>query len=186
MQQLIQQHLLRAQRKMKFQADKKRSFRSFNVGDSVYVKIQPYVQTSLAMRSSNKHSFRFFGPFKIEARIGEVAYKLQLPEGCLIYPVFHVSQLKPAVAPHVVVSQELPDPSLHFQVPQTILDRRLHVQNDSPIPQVLVKWSHLPAELSTWEDEEALKQEFPRAPAWGQAVAKGRRDVTDTISTTKV
>ena len=71
MQQLIQQHLLRAQRKMKFQADKKRSFRSFNVGDSVYVKIQPYVQTSLAMRSSNKHSFRFFGPFKIEARIGE-------------------------------------------------------------------------------------------------------------------
>jgi len=36
------------------------------------------------------------------------------------------------------------------------------------------------------EDEEALKQEFPRAPAWGQAVAKGRRDVTDTISSTKV
>ena len=81
--------------------------------------------------------------------------------------MFHVSQLKPVVAPNVVVSRDLPDPSLHFQVPQTILDHRLHVQNDSPVSQVLVKWSHLPPELSTWEDEEALKQEFLRALAWG-------------------
>jgi len=76
---------------MKFQADKKRSFRSFNVGDSVYVKLQPYVQTSLANRSSNKLSFRFFGPFTVMAKIGDVAYQLQLPEDCLIHPVFHVS-----------------------------------------------------------------------------------------------
>jgi len=179
MQQLVQQHLLRAQRKMKFQADKKRSFRSFNVGDSVYVKLQPYVQTSLANRSSNKLSFRFFGPFTVMAKIGDVAYQLQLPEDCLIHLVFHVSQLKQAVAPNVVVGQDLLDPSLHFQVPQAVLDRRLHLQNNSPVPQVLVQWSNLPPELSTWEDEEALKQEFPRAPAWGQAVAKGGRDVTD-------
>lgn len=76
MQQLVQQHLLRAQRKMMHQADKKRSFRSFQVGDSVYVKIQPYVQTSLANRSSNKLSFRYFSPFTVVAKIGEVAYEL--------------------------------------------------------------------------------------------------------------
>ena len=89
-----------------------------------------------------------------------MAYKLQLPEGCLIYPVFHVSQLKPAVAPHVVVTQELPDPSIHFQVPQTILDRRLHVQKDSPIPQVLVKCSHLPTKLSTWKMKRLSSKNF--------------------------
>jgi hypothetical protein len=33
--------------------------------------------------------------------------------------------------------------------------------------------------LSPWEDEEELRQEFPRAPAWGQAVSKGGGDVTD-------
>ena len=91
MQQLIQQHLLRAQRKMKHQADKKRSFRSFEVGDSIYVKLQPYVQTSLGNRSSNKLSFQFFDPFTVTEKIDEVAYKLQLPEDCLIHPVFHVS-----------------------------------------------------------------------------------------------
>lgn len=179
-QQLVQQHLLRAQRKMKLQADKKLSFRSFQIGDSVYVKIQPYVQTSLANRSSNKLSFRFFGPFKIVTKINEVAYQLWLPEDCLIHPVFHVSQLKQAVSPNTMVSQELPDPSFHFQVPQQILDRRLHLHNNATVPQVLVKWSHLPLDLSTWEDEEALRQEFPRAPAWGQAISRGGGDVTNT------
>jgi ribosomal protein L21E len=114
MQQLVQHHLLRAQRKMKLQADKRRSFRSFQVGDAIYVKIQPYVQTSLSTRSSNKLSFRFFGPFKIVAKINEVSYKLHLPDDCQIHPVFHVSQLKQAIPPNTMVSNELPDPSLHF------------------------------------------------------------------------
>lgn len=132
MQQLAQQHLLRGQRKMKAQADKRRSFRSFQVRDSVYVKIQPYVQTSQATRSSNKRSFQFFGLFKIVAKINEVAYQLQLPDDCLIHPVFHVSQLKQAISSNTVVSQELPDPSLHFQVPQLIPDRRVHLHNNIP------------------------------------------------------
>jgi hypothetical protein len=38
MQQLVRQHLIRAQNKMKTQADKYRSARSFLVGDSVYLK----------------------------------------------------------------------------------------------------------------------------------------------------
>ena len=114
MQQLIHQHLLRAPRKMKIQADKKRSFRSFQIGDVVYVKIQPYVQTSLANRSSNKLSFRFFGPFIITEKIGEVAYKLQLPDDCSIHLVFHVSQLKKAVVMDHLVSTKLLDPSIPF------------------------------------------------------------------------
>lgn len=161
MQQLIQQHLLRAQRKMKIQADKRRSFHSFQVGDEVYVKIQPYVQTSLANHSSNKLSFRFFGPFKIIAKIGEVAYKLQLLEDCAVHPVFHVSQLKQAVAPNHLVSTELP---MHFLVPQAILDRRLHQHNNKIVSRVLIQWSHLALALSTREDELALRQEFPCAP----------------------
>jgi hypothetical protein len=44
--------------------------------------------------------------------------------------------------------------------------------------QVLIQWSHLPIQLSTWEDEAALRQEFPRAPAWGQADSQGGESVT--------
>lgn len=41
----IRQHLLRAQQRMKSQADKKRTDRSFQVGDFVYLRLQPYVQS---------------------------------------------------------------------------------------------------------------------------------------------
>jgi hypothetical protein len=45
---LVQQHLHRAQKRMKSQADKSRSEWEFAVGDWVYLKLQPYVQASLA------------------------------------------------------------------------------------------------------------------------------------------
>lgn len=91
MQDLVKQHLLRAQARMKHQSDKHRSEHEFAVGDWVYLKIQPYVQSSLAQRSCQKLAFRFFGPFPIIARIGAVAYKLKLPDQSTIHPVFHVS-----------------------------------------------------------------------------------------------
>jgi hypothetical protein len=90
---------------MKAQADKHRSQRSFQPGDSACLKAQPYVQTSLAHRSSNKLAFRFFGPFKITDKIGQSAYRLQLPPNCLVHPVFHVSQLKQAIPPAVSKSR---------------------------------------------------------------------------------
>lgn len=82
----IRQHLLRAQQRMKSQADKNRSERSFEVGDSVYLRLQPYVQSSLAPRSHHKLCFKYFGPFKIISKIGSVAYKLQLPASSSIHP----------------------------------------------------------------------------------------------------
>lgn len=96
MRESVRRHLLRAQQRMKAQADKRRSERSFNVGDSVYLKLQPYVQSSLAPRAHLKLSFRYYGPYTVLERIGPVAYKLALPPSSSIHPVFHVSLLKPA------------------------------------------------------------------------------------------
>jgi hypothetical protein len=45
---------------------------------------------------------------------------------------------------------------------------------------ILVRWSHCPSELATWEDEAPLRLQFPRALAWGQARSLGGRDVTTT------
>lgn len=62
---------------MKTPADKNRSERVFLVGDMVYLKLQPYSQTSISHHSKNKQSFKFFGPFEIVEKLGIVAYKLK-------------------------------------------------------------------------------------------------------------
>lgn len=106
--QLLQQQLVRVQQRQKHQADKNRTERSFEVGDKAFLEIQPYVQSSLHKRANHKLSFKYFGPYTILEKIGEAAYKLQLPPSAAIHPVFHVSLLKKVVGTNHQVSDELP------------------------------------------------------------------------------
>jgi hypothetical protein len=93
---------------MKLQADKHRTERSFDVGDQVWLKLQPYVQTTVAPRANHKLSFKYFGPFEIEDKIGAAAFKLKLPSGSKVHPVFHVSLLKKVKGNQTNVSSTLP------------------------------------------------------------------------------
>ena len=140
---------------MKSQADKHRTEREFAVGDSVFLKLQPYVQSTVASRSNQKLSFRFYGPFKITQRVGQVAYKLDLPSDAKIHPVVHVSQLKQHVPASVSVSSDLStvcsDPA-RIMWPQNILEKRSVRHGDTVVPQYLIQWGGLPAEMANWED----------------------------------
>jgi hypothetical protein len=93
---------------MKHQADKHRAEREFAVGDNVYLKLQPYVQTSIARHPHQKLAFRYYGPYTVLQCIGSVAYKLNLPETSQIHPVVHVLLLKKAIGPTALVSAQLP------------------------------------------------------------------------------
>jgi hypothetical protein len=86
---LLYQHLQRARQHMKLVADKKRSEQVFAVGDWVFLKMQPYVQKSLATRANPKLAFRYFGPFQILQWVGSTSYKLQLSDGCDVYARFY-------------------------------------------------------------------------------------------------
>lgn len=151
MTQLVRQHLCRAQQKMKNQADKNRSDRSFEVGDMVFVKLQPYVQQSVVSRANHKLAFKYFVPYQVLQKIGNVAYKLKLPDTSSIHLVFHVSQLKKCISDSTQVSHAIPEPSDTHPVMESILGKRLCQVHCKMQPQVLVKWNGWPDQMTTWE-----------------------------------
>lgn len=86
-----------AQNRMKKQADSKRRELVFEVGDEVLLKLHPYRQRSLARKKCAILAPRYYGLCKVIERVGEVAYKLELPPEAAIRNVFHISQLKKMV-----------------------------------------------------------------------------------------
>lgn len=97
-------------------------------------------------------------------RIGQVAYRLELPDTSRVHPVFHVSQLKLCIGPGTPLSQELPSFDELFQVPERVLQQRLRRRSHRTITQVFVQWGGGSEAQATWEDLEALRQHFPCAP----------------------
>uniref|UniRef100_A0A8R7P267 Tf2-1-like SH3-like domain-containing protein n=1 Tax=Triticum urartu TaxID=4572 RepID=A0A8R7P267_TRIUA len=157
---------------MKTQADQKRTPREFQVGDQVFLKLQPYIQTFVARRANHKLSFKFFGPFLVIRRINEVTYELQLPEGSSIFPVFQVSQLRKALTPGTSASSSLPSMSDTANVLVKILDKRWCRGTHKMREQGLVRSQDSQATPDTWEDLEDLRRRFPTALTWGQIVSE--------------
>ncbi len=92
------------------------------------MKLQPYRKSSLALRRNIKLTSRFYGPFRILARIGPVAYRLQLLEESKIHPVFYVSLLKRGTTSVDQVSPTVPLVGEEGQLlaqPEKVLDRRV-------------------------------------------------------------
>jgi hypothetical protein len=168
----LKDSLAKSQNRMKMYADKKRIDRSFQVGEQVLLKLQPYAQRSVVNRPFPKLAYKYFGPFEVLARIGPAAYKLKLPEGTMIHPVFHISQLKPFTPNYSPVYADFKvftDLSAQDLLPQQILDCRLVKKGNKAVPQVLVQWHALPATSATWEDWNVLQHRFPAFDTCGQA-----------------
>lgn len=69
--------------------------------------------------------------------------------------------------------------------PVQVLARRVLKKGAGTSEQVLVRWTGQMSEDATWEDAGMLRQQFPTAPAWGQADFDGGRNVADsTVSGT--
>ena len=148
-----------AQNQQKLYADKNRVERSFQEGDLVYLRLQPYKQSSIKKNGTEKLKPRFYGPYKVIKKIGEVAYELELPSHSQIHNVFHVSRLKKVLGQKIVPFVELPlddEGQLRLE-PEIILETQEKALRKRTVKEFLIKWRGLPVEDATWEQVEIFK-----------------------------
>lgn len=105
-----------------------------------------------------------------------MAYKLQLPEGAKIHPVFHVSLLKRSLTAAAPIAVALPESSEEGQIlaaPKRVLEQRRVRKDRRLTTEVLVKWYNLPVEQATWGDYDDLKTRFPELILEDKDLLKG-------------
>jgi hypothetical protein len=159
----LKTHLATAQNRMKQTHDKGRREREFEVDQLVFVRAQPYRQSTLRPILNQKLGYKYYGPYRVLQRIGPVAYRLDLPEGTRIHPVFHVSALKAQIGPNHVVGSTLPEPMEEdgSTEPVRVLSRRRRRQGSRLETEVLIEWLGKPTDESTWELEADIMDRFP-------------------------
>lgn len=112
---------------------------------------------------AGKLAKRFYGPFQVLTCVGPAAYRLQLPEGTRIHPVFHCSLLKPFKGiPEQADTASFPDQFINdhpVHPPLAILDYRRSSLEPRALWDVLVQWRGLSPDEATWEDWNQLKQD---------------------------
>ncbi|GJV16149.1 putative reverse transcriptase domain-containing protein [Tanacetum coccineum] len=125
----IKNHLLTARSRQMSYADKRTKPLEFKVDDMVPLKVSPW-KGVVCFGKRGKLSPHYIGPFRIIARVGLVAYTLELPEELKgIHSTFHVSNLKKYLAEGdiVVPMDEIQlDDKLHMiEEPVEIVDREV-------------------------------------------------------------
>ncbi|GKG25111.1 hypothetical protein Tco_0395739, partial [Tanacetum coccineum] len=109
---------------------------------------------------------RYVGLFKVLEKVGEVAYKLELPqELSRVHNTFHESNLKKCHAdePLVVPLDGLQfDDKLQFvEDPVEILDREVKWLKRSRIALVKVRWNSKRGPEFTWERKDQFRKKYP-------------------------
>ncbi|GKD10665.1 putative reverse transcriptase domain-containing protein [Tanacetum coccineum] len=103
---------------------------------------------------------------KILAKVGTVAYRLELPEqlSC-VHNTFHVSNLKKYLSdePLAIPLDEIHiDEKLNFiEEPVEIMDREVKRLKQSRIPIVKVRWNSRRGPEYTWEREDQMQKKYP-------------------------
>ncbi|CAN6697434.1 unnamed protein product [Malus baccata var. baccata] len=155
--QVIKSNLKAAQYRQKSLADRHATDRMYNVAI-------PW-KGVVRFGKKGKLSPRYIGPYMITGRVGEVAYRLELPpELSKVHDVFHVSMLCHYLPDpsHVIPPQPLEiNPDLTYdEEPVTILDWKNIELRNKTVRLVKVLWRNHLVEEATWETEDRMREMY--------------------------
>ncbi|GJR37515.1 putative reverse transcriptase domain-containing protein [Tanacetum coccineum] len=142
--------------------DRRRKPLEFEVGDKVMLKVSPW-KGVIRFGKWGKLNPRYIGPFKILAKVGTLAYRLELPKQLSrVHSTFHVSNLKKCFIdePLAIPLDEIQiDDKLNFiEEPVKIIDQEFKRLKQSRIPIMKVPWNSRLGPEFTWEREDQMKK----------------------------
>nr|GEU86592.1 putative reverse transcriptase domain-containing protein [Tanacetum cinerariifolium] len=161
----IKQRIQASQDRQKSYADRKQKPMEFEVGDKVMLKVSPW-KGVVRFIKRGKLNPRYIGPFKVLAKVGDVAYRLELPqELSRVHHTFHVSNMKKCYADEPLAMPlegvHIDDTLQFMEKPVEIMEREIKRLKRSRIPLVKVRWNSRRGPEFTWECEDSFKQKYP-------------------------
>ena len=98
----------------------------------------------------------------IIARVGKVAYRLELPEEhSQIHNTFHMSHLRKCVLDEEVVVSlddiQVEERLNYMERPIAILERKVYVLRNKGVPLVKVQWEHMRGSKWKWDPEAKMR-----------------------------
>ncbi|GJZ14971.1 putative reverse transcriptase domain-containing protein [Tanacetum coccineum] len=161
----IKSRIQAAHDRQKSYADVRRKPLEFQIGDKVMLKVSPW-KGVIRFGKRGKLNPRYIGPFKIIAKVGTIAYRLELPEKLSrVHSTFHISNLKKCLAdePLAIPLDEIQvDDKLHFiEEPVEIMDREVKRLKQSRILIVKVRWNSRRGPEFTGEREDQMQKKYP-------------------------
>nr|GEW27366.1 putative reverse transcriptase domain-containing protein [Tanacetum cinerariifolium] len=162
---LIKQRIQAAQDQQKSYADLKQKPMDFEVEDRVMLKVSPW-KGVVRFGNRGKLNPTYVGPFKVLAKVGTVAYRLELPqELSRVHHTFCVSNLKKCYADEPLV---MPLEGIHVddrlqfvEDPIEIMEQEIKRLKRSRIPLVKVRWNSRRGPEFTWEREDSFRKKYP-------------------------
>nr|GEW65520.1 hypothetical protein [Tanacetum cinerariifolium] len=147
-------------------ADVRRKPLEFQVGDRVMLKVSPW-KGVVRFGKRRKLNPRHIRPFKVLAKVGAVAYRLELPEQLRrVYITFYVSNLKKCLSdePLAISLDEVHiDDKLRFvEEPVEVMDHGVKRLKQSRIPIIKVRWNTRRGPELTWEREDQFRKKYPQ------------------------
>ncbi|GJV16673.1 putative reverse transcriptase domain-containing protein [Tanacetum coccineum] len=161
----MKQRIQAARDRKKSYADVRFKPLEFQVGDRVMLKVSPW-KGVVRFGKRGKLNPRYIGPFKVLAKVGDVAYRLELPqELSRVHSTFHVSNLKKCLSDEplaIPLDEILIDDKLNcVEEPVEIMDREFKRLKQSRIPIIKVRWNSSRGPEFTWEREDQFRKKYP-------------------------
>jgi hypothetical protein len=151
----------------------------FMSGKWVWLRLLHRPLASLDIKGKGKLGPKFFGPFKVLDRVGNVAFQLELPTGAKLHNVFHVGLLKPFWGEPPSVPGVLP-PIRHGRAciePMTVEKSRITRGK----LEVLVQWKGLAAAEASWMPLEEFRKLYTSKRCGKQSAAAAQEQNAEMI-----